>query len=179
MGTLREAPPAKLFLAIMHRPEYDPGALLTLLAGRYGALELRSSSHPFGSGYYEREMGSGLLKFLVAFRELIPQERLARVKREAVDLELELSDERGRVCNLDPGIVSHYSVVLATTKGYAHRVYLGGGIYAEPELLFRSGRPEALPWTYPDYREAAALDFFREVRRLLLRQSAGNDLPPA
>jgi hypothetical protein len=174
----REAPPAKLFSALMHRPGYDPEPLLLRLADRYGAVDARCDPFPFGSSYYESEMGPGLVKFFVSFSTLIPQDRLVRVKRETVGLEDRDADDHGRLCNVDPGMITHYSVVLATTKGYAHRIYLGEGIYAEPELIFRRDSLEALPWTYPDYREAAAQDFFRDVRRLLQRQTAESRLRP-
>ena len=172
MGAIREATPAKLFVAVMHRPEFDPAPLLERLAGRYGKPDLRCAPYRFESDYYEAEMGPGLLKFFVSFGQFLAQERLAGVKRETNGLEEEGIDARGRVCNLDPGIVTHYSVILATTKGYAHRVYLGEGIYAEPALLFRRGSIDALPWTYPDYQTPEASHFFKEARRRLLEKTA-------
>jgi len=172
MGRIREAAPARLFVAVMHRPGYDPALLLERLAERYGTVAGRCAPYPFASAYYEAEMGQGLVKFLVAFSPPVPQERLAEVKRETNALEEGLADEQGRIVNLDPGIVTHYSVILATTKGYAHRIYLGGGIYAEPALLFRRGKVDALPWTYPDYQSPAAVGFFRETRRCLLQAAA-------
>jgi len=179
MGTVREATPAKIFVAVMHRPDFDPAPLLARLAGRYGTVETRCAPYLFGSSYYEREMGVGLVKFLVSFAPLMPQERLAGVKRETNKLEEGGADTRGRVFNLDPGIITHYSVILATTKGYAHRIYLGEGIYAEPTLLFRRGALDALPWSYPDYQTPAAHGFFREARRRLLEQVAATDTQPA
>ena len=175
MGMIREATPAKLFMAIMHRPDFDPSPLLMQLTARYGAVDSRCAPYDFGSSYYEREMGAGLVKFLVSFAPLVRQEQLAGVKRETNTLEEGGADARGRVCNLDPGIITHYSVILATTKGYAHRIYLGEGIYAEPTLLFRRGAIDALPWSYPDYQTSAAHGFFRAARRRLLEQVA----PPA
>jgi hypothetical protein len=172
MGRLREASPAKLFMAVMHRPDFDPAPLLAHLAERYGEVDSRCAPYRFGSGYYEAEMGPGLVKLFISFEHLVPQERLAGVKRETNGLEEGGADDRGRICNLDPGVITHYSVILATTKGYAHRIYLGEGIYAEPALLFRRGAQEALPWTYPDYQTAAAHGFFREARRRLLGQAA-------
>jgi hypothetical protein len=163
----RQPPPAKLFMALMHRPHFDPEPLLGRLAGRYGRVDARSDPQPFGSSYYESEMGPGLVKFFVSFEPLIPQERLADVKRETNELEAREADAAGRVCNLDPGLVTHYSVIMATTKGYAHRIYLGQGIYAEATLLFQKGALQALPWTYPDFRSPAAQDFLAEARRLL------------
>ena len=179
MGILREAPPAKLFVAVMHRPEFDPAPVLEQLADRYGTVDVRCAPFPFGSSYYAAEMGPRLIKFFVSFGPLLAQERLAGVKRETNRLEEEWADAPGRVCNLDPGIVTHYSVVVATTKGYAHRIYLGEGIYAEPALLFRRGALDALPWTYPDYQTPAAHGFFREARRRLLEQTAASGAAPA
>jgi len=172
MGTIREATPAKLFMAIMHRPDFDTAPLLLRLAERYGAVDSRCLPYPFESSYYEREMGPGLLKGFVSFEPLCAQERLAGTKRETNALEDAGVDTRGRVFNLDPGIITHYSVILATTKGYAHRVYLGEGIYAEPALLFRRGSIDALPWTYPDYQTPEASHFFKEARRRLLEKTA-------
>ena len=179
MGTIREAAPAKLFMAVMHRNDFDPAPLLAQLAERYGTLDSRGAPYDFGSSYYEREMGTGLVKFLVSFVPLIPQERLAGVKRETNTLEEAGADARGRVFNLDPGIITHYSAILATTKGYAHRIYLGEGIYAEPTLLFRRGSLDALPWSYHDYQTPAACDFFRAARRRLLEQGGATDIKPA
>lgn len=179
MGTLREATPARLFVAVMHRPEFAPEPVLAQLAGRYGEIDLRSAPYPFGSSYYAAEMGPGLVKLFVSFGPLLAQEKLAGVKRETNRLEEGWADPSGRSCNLDPGIITHYSVILATTKGYAHRVYLGEGIYAEPTLLFRRGAQDALPWSYPDYQSPAAQEFFREARRRLLvdAASAGKQRP--
>lgn len=173
MGTPREAPPARLFMAVMHRPDFDPEPLLGRLVERHGTIDARSAPFRFGSDYYETEMGAGLVKLFVSFRPLLPQERLADVKRETNELESGEADSRGRRCNLDPGIVTHYSVIMATTKGYAHRIYLGAGIYAETTLLFRRGEPEALPWTYPDFRTPSAQEFFKGARRGLSPERGG------
>lgn len=179
MGTVREATPAKLFTAVMHPPDVDTSPLLAQLADRYGKVDFRSAPYLFGSTYYEAEMGPGLVKFFVSFGPLFPQDRLSGVKRWTNTLEEQGADARGRVFNLDPGIITHYSVVVATTKGYAHRVYLGEGIYAEPAILFRRGALEPLPWTYPDYQTPAAHDFFRDARRRLLEQLAATGSRPA
>ena len=58
-------------------------------------------------------------------------------------------------------------LVLATTKDHAHRLYLGGGIYAECTLRWFQGDFVPWEWTYPDYRTEHYRDFFAAVRRLL------------
>lgn len=172
MGTLRTAPPAKLFVAVLHRPTFDPEPALAHLAALFGPVEIRGPAFAFdGSRYYEPEMGAGLIKFFASFAGPFAQERLGEAKLAANELESRWAD-RGRACNLDPGVVTHYSVILATTKGYAHRIYLGRGVYAETTLIFRRQGFEALPWSYPDYLTPTAREFFREVRSRVLEQTA-------
>ena len=76
----------------------------------------------------------------------------------------------GRTVNIDPGYIDRMKLVLATTKDSSHRVYLGQGIYADVELIYRSGSFVCLEWTYPDYREKFAIEFFNTVRDAYLAQ---------
>jgi len=75
-----------------------------------------------------------------------------------------------RPVNLDPGIIEPSKLVLATTKNYAHRIYIGKKIYAEVTLIFEKGRWRPLEYTYPDYTQQVYLDFFARVRARLLEQ---------
>jgi len=61
-------------------------------------------------------------------------------------------------------------MVLATTKNYSHRLYLGKGIYAEVTLKYEDGRYKPLPWTYPDYRSEEYMEFFDSIREKYSRQ---------
>jgi len=60
--------------------------------------------------------------------------------------------------------------VLATTKNYAHRIYLGGGIYAEVTLRYQGGTFRPWPWTYPDYASPPLIAIFNHIRQLYVRQ---------
>jgi len=66
--------------------------------------------------------------------------------------------------NLDPGYLTLSKLVLATTKDYSHRLYIGGGMYAEVTLHFENGDWRAWPWTYPDFAAGTYHSFFRQVR---------------
>jgi hypothetical protein len=44
-------------------------------------------------------------------------------------------------------------------------VYLGRGVHAELEYVFEGDSFRPVPWTYPDYRDPGALQFFNGVRR--------------
>jgi hypothetical protein len=75
-----------------------------------------------------------------------------------------------RSVNIDPGYLDRTKLVLATTKDSSHRIYLGQGIYGDIELMYRSGSFVSLEWTYPDYREAFAIEFFNKVRNAYLAE---------
>ena len=76
----------------------------------------------------------------------------------------------GRPGIVDPGIIEPSKLILATTKNYAHRVYIGMRMYAEVTLIFDKGDWRALPYTYPDYRRREYHDFFSKVRDRLVQQ---------
>ena len=74
-----------------------------------------------------------------------------------------------RRVNVDPGYVSALQMVLATTKPLPQAIYLRDGVYAVVELIYRDGAFAALPWTYPDYRKAAAENLFEPFRSQFLK----------
>lgn len=140
----------------------------------FGPTALESSVFPFKfTRYYEEEMGPELIKQFVAFRRPVRPEDLASIKLATNALELSTATREGgklrRRVNVDPGYITPSRLVLATTKDYSHRIYIGNGIYAEVTLIFRRGTWIPLDWTYPDYRTELALDFFLRVRKLLFQ----------
>ncbi len=58
--------------------------------------------------------------------------------------------------------------ILASTKDYAHRLYRADGIWEEITLVFRHGKFETLPWTYPDFRAPTYHQFFAALRTELM-----------
>ena len=54
--------------------------------------------------------------------------------------------------------------VLASGKNFSHRIYIGGGIYADLTLIYQKGSFQKLPWTYPDYSDDGMLKFLEQVR---------------
>ena len=144
----------------------------SLLQGAFGTIDLRSEQIPFDqTSYYQGEMGDDLLREWVSFAELVRQDAIAEAKLTTNRLERRLARPDGsRTVNLDPGYLLPSRLVLATTKDYAHRVYLGEGIYAEVTLIYRAGEFRPLEWTYPDYRGHTALDFFKSVRVTYIAQ---------
>lgn len=166
---------AKLFIAIL-APEGLLEEAEDSLTPTLGPLDRKSRAFPFSfTDYYRAEMGSNLYRRFVAVEDLIAQDVLVEIKRRTNRIERErfgLSGEKilRRRVNLDPGYVTPAKIVLASTKDYAHRIYLGQGIFGDLQLKYEQGAYQPLPWTYPDYRTHEALTFFAELRRLLLQE---------
>lgn len=153
-----------------------------LVIERLGPVRHRSPVFPFDfSTYYEDEMGPGLVKQLLCLAEPADPSLLPALKRETMALERKLArEEHGvwqRRANLDPGLVSLDSLVLASTKAAGHRICIDPGLYAEVTLLFRDGAYAPLPWSYRDCQTEAAQRFLLETREWLrgwYREKAGD-----
>jgi hypothetical protein len=120
-------------------------------------------------------MGTGLTRVYLAFEPLTPPADLALAKHTAHRLEAAWCTASGqRRVNVDPGYLDLAKVVLATTKDYTHRLYIGAGIFAEVTLRYQHKSFQPWEWTYPDYRELETIAFFNRLRehyRLQLRQA--------
>ncbi|MBI3098706.1 MAG: DUF4416 family protein [Planctomycetes bacterium] len=144
------------------------------LAAEHGPVDLELGPLPFDfTRYYEPEMGTGLVRAIFSFERTIDAASLPDLKRRSISLEEEFARRHAarlgvrRPVNLDPGYITPSKLVLATTKDFSHRVYLRDGIFAEVTLHWQDGVFRPQPWTYPDYRTPAYLDFFSAVRRKL------------
>jgi hypothetical protein len=150
------------------------GQAEALIEREWGSIRGRSPDLPFDfTDYYQAEMGPGLVRRWVEVAGMVMPDRLADLKLAAGRMEQEIAVAGRRRVNLDPGLLSLHSFVLATTKDFAHRIYLRDGIYAELTLLYRSGGFEPMEWTYPDYRTAACLTFLAACRAELVAGSGG------
>jgi len=131
---------------------------------------LKTETIPFDfTDYYREEMGTELTRCWCAGGRLVPATALVDYKLASITLENRWRDRGARRVNLDPGYVSALQMVLATTKQLPQAVYLGKGVYALVELIYRDGVFGNLPWTYPDYRKAAAESLFEPFRAHFLK----------
>ena len=73
--------------------------------------------------------------------------------------------------NVDIGFLSAENFILATTKNYAHRIYLGQNIFADLTYQCLDGSFRSLPWTYPDFQDEKKIEFLTWCRSFLLMQS--------
>ena len=130
-----------------------------------GKMEIQSPLFDFNfTEYYLSEMGPDLKKVFMSFSELTGPERLAGMKIMTNELEQSWMRAGKRRVNMDPGYVTSAKLVLATTKDFAHRVAIGGGIYGDVQLQFRHGKWRTNAWTFPDYRTPLSKTFFASVR---------------
>jgi hypothetical protein len=134
------------------------------LAHDWGEPELWGAAEPFGTTYYEAEMGAGLSRTFVGFSRLVSAPRLSELKNTTWALEQRLTDGGRRRVNLDPGSLDATKVVLASFKPGPYKLYLGGSIWADLVLYFANGAFQALPWTFPDLRTGSHLEFFTRAR---------------
>jgi len=170
--------PVKLIAGFLYGRDDIFMEVLQKMESKFGRVEFESEPFPFEhSDYYAKEMGPELTRYFVSFEEPIAPDKLRQCKQTTIKLEQKyLSEDGGRSVNIDPGLVGLGNLVLASTKEYAHRVYLGGGIYAEVSMLFEDRTFHPLPWTYPDYRREETIRFLNRVRErlkehiILLRQ---------
>lgn len=179
MGQVRTPARVKFFCGFLLAPTAPHAEVEAALEQLFGPITSHSSIVPFTqTAYYEREMGPVLARAFVAFGPLREMDDLADFKHATNRLETHWSDAGGqRRVNLDPGYLDLAKVVLATTKDYSHRLYIRSGIYAEVTLRYQHKRFQPWAWTYPDYREPVALDFFtqlRETYKAQLRAASGD-----
>ncbi len=141
------------------------------LLQEFGSYESESDLFSFDdfTSYYAEEMGTSLQKKFVSFQDMIPLEKLVDIKLCTNQIEQQSALNGNRQMNLDPGYVTHAQMVLATTKNYSHRIYLGKGIHGELTYIVRQKKFRPLKWTYPDYREPWVIEFFGKVRQSYLR----------
>ncbi|MGD9123825.1 MAG: DUF4416 family protein [Desulfarculaceae bacterium] len=171
----KEVTPARLVISLLFSKEEMGVMAIQRLQARFGALVFLSGPKAFDyTDYYQKEMGAPLTRRLAAFLELVEPHRLAVVKRICMSLETDLSVAGRRQVNLDPGLLSSNSLVLASTKASPHRLCLSPGLYGELTLLFHQGQYHPLPWTYPDYAGEELRGILLTIRRRYLWQLKNN-----
>jgi hypothetical protein len=134
----------------------------------FGRIDFESLVFDFNyTDYYEAEMGKQLKRKFISFAKLIPIADLYRIKLYTNRLEKKILNPQGhRQVNIDPGYIDLAKLVLATTKDYAHRIFLRKGIFAEVTLTFKGSTFVANEWTYPDYRTKEYIETFNHIRAL-------------
>ena len=170
MSQLKKPQRVKLFFSLLYRDFSICESVLDLFHKKWGAVDSAHHQIPFlHTTYYEEEFGKRLERSILSFEKLIERDQLIEAKLWAVQMENQLANDKGnRTLNVDPGYVTDYQVVLATGKNYSHRIYLDRGVFADLTLVYRDGKYQALPWTYPDYSEEPLQGIFKKLRKAYL-----------
>ncbi|MBN1392686.1 MAG: DUF4416 family protein [Sedimentisphaerales bacterium] len=175
MWKLNAPKPAKLIIGILASNQECLNTALDAITANFGNIDFTSDVWPFDqTDYYKDQTGENILRQFVSIERLIDPGKLAKIKLKTNKIEQKLAEQSVsdllRPVNLDPGLIEPSKLVLATTKNYSHRIYIGKNIYAEVTLIFDKGSWRPFDYTYPDYRQQYYFDFFEKVRNRLLEQ---------
>lgn len=177
MGAVLKPQNVKLFFGFMSNDENLFSNTELILTKKFGLVDFTSKIIPFDyTDYYKKELGVGLKRKFISFKKLITPERLTDIKLFTDKIEHRLSFENKRRINIDPGYLSSGKLVLATTKDYAHRIYLKKGIFAEVTLFYQNGSFQPWQWTYPDYKTKDYIEIFNHLYKTYIGElRRGND----
>jgi hypothetical protein len=166
MSTPKPPDPAKLVMSVFMKEKPLFEQMFSFLEGIGGPVDLVSRWLDFDfTAYYHREMGTPLFRRILAFKPLMDQAALSKIKQVTNELETRFSHGNLRRVNIDPGYLLPSRLVLATGKDYSHRIYIGDNIYADLTLMYHA-RQGFIPldWTYPDYASPPIIGFLEKVR---------------
>lgn len=175
MWNIKPPIPGKLIVGILACNDEVIHVATGLLEDKFGEIDLQSPIYQFDhTDYYRHQTGTNIRRKFVTFRKLFDPGKLAEMKYQTVLLEKQLAAELHygvpRPVNLDPGILEPSKLVLASTKNFAHRIYIGMNIYAEVTLTYNKGTWESYPFTFPDYKSGLYNDFLNVSRETLVDQ---------
>lgn len=172
MGKIRKHIPVKLIVGFIYNDGESLKKARCYLVKRFGKVDFESAAVPFiYTGYYEKEFGKDLKRKFIGFHKLISPCKLSGIKIFTNKIEKKLSKGACRRINVDPGYLNLSKLILATTKDFAHRIYLSRGIYAEVTLFYKDKNFRSCEWTYPDYRTAEYIEVFNNIRAIYEEQT--------
>jgi hypothetical protein len=175
MWDVQDILPVKLIVGILACGEQALKAAHTPLIETYGPADLVSAVWPFDmTDYYADETGPNMVRQFLAFEHLVDPGHLAAIKHQTNRMEQVLAKQLDapfpRPVNLDPGFVEPSKLVLASTKNFAHRVYIGDGMYAEVTMTYNKGTWETFAFTFPDFKSGRYNEFLSNVRERVVAQ---------
>lgn len=180
MGKVKEPLPVKLVVAMISGEESLFEQAEKKLTQEFGLVDFTSSPLPFNcTDYYKKKMQINVKRKFISFASLIDPAKIVEIKLFTNQLEENFlyPDSKQRRLNLDPGYITLAKLVLATSKNFQHRIYLGKGIYAEITLRYKRGKGfTCWEWTYPDYRSKEYIEIFNHLREIYCHQVLQNRL---
>jgi hypothetical protein len=160
--------PAGLLVSVIYREEKDFEKAFRTISDRIGRIGFASGPFPFDrTDYYAKEMGAPLFRRFLLMADAVSRDELVQTKVASESIEDEFRENGNRTVNIDPGLLSEESVVLATGKAYSHRIYLRDGVFADLTLVFEKGEYRPLPWTYPDLASPEIRTYLTMLRAVI------------
>jgi hypothetical protein len=175
MWEIQDILPVKLIVGVLACDEAALKESHTPLIETYGPADLVSDMYPFDmTEYYVDEAGPNMVRQFLAFEHLIDPGHLATIKHQTNRMEQVLAKQLNtpypRPVNLDPGFVEPSKLVLASTKNFAHRIYIGDRMYAEVTMTYNKGIWETFAFTFPDFKSGRYNAFLSNVRQRVVAQ---------
>ncbi len=171
MRDVRTPQPVKLFVGMLSSYPELFSACTEILCRKLGPVEFESILFRWDTtNYYRDELGDNIMRKFLFFERIMDPGELPSVKHFTIEVERQFavpgSGSLRRRVNLDPGYVTEAKVVLATTKDFVHRIYIGENLYGEVTLRYGSKERSFMPHehTYPDFRTKSYLDLFNGAR---------------
>ena len=175
MWEVNKPEPVKLIIGILAADERCLAVAAEAVTAQFGKADLESEIWPFDqTEYYKDQTGENIVKQFICIDKLIDPGELATIKLKANEIEQDLAQKLNtdlpRPINLDPGIIEPSKLVLASTKNFSHRIYIGQKIYAEVTLTYQKGNWHTYDYTFPDHKLPRYHAFFSKVRERLVEQ---------
>ncbi len=169
MRRISKIEPVKPFLGILYHEKSALDEALQRIGNELNPVERLSDSFSFHeTDYYEDEMGLDLLRTFAVLQNVIDPSEIKQYKRYCFDLESELARDGKRPINLDPGYINYYHLVLTSVKTLPHKIYLGDGVFAEIEMIYKNKQFQPMDWAYADYRKYTGV--FLQFRKRYVEQ---------
>ncbi len=163
--------PVKYFVAVLYGDVAVLERVREELISRWGAIDYEGPDHPFDlTDYYRDEMGTDLVRRIVAFERLMPPTELVAMKHACNEMENLWAVAGKRRVNLDCGYLDHHKVVLASMKGAGHKLYLADGVWGDFTCRWRNGDFQPFEWSFPDFKTGCYRSEFAHIRELLLAE---------
>lgn len=171
MSSLIEAPKGLIFASVLwSKSQFDISEFENVWNEKFGITEKFYPNFNPSFDYYQKEMGPDLERVIYFSDVKFSRQNLVMAKKWADEFEKKYSLDSKRKINIDPGLLTLENMILSTGKPYAHRIYLGEGVYADLNYIYRNQTYQGLEWTYPDYCHEEKIAQFNKIRKFLLNK---------
>lgn len=169
MARVKKPPPGKLIISVIYSSMDALADALSSLEKKFGkiqyeTLEVKCEQAPL----YAEEMGDQLLRRFFSFEKEISRDALPSIKSICYKTEAQFSDHvdgyHFRTVNLDPGLLTPTTLIMASHKEESHKIYIKDGVYANIVMIHAHGGFCRLPWTETDYCDEETIAFLDRVK---------------